>query len=800
VFGNEEVSSMDKKYSFERTEKEMQEFWEENGIYRFDPERPGEIWSIDTPPPTVSGSLHIGHVFSYVQAEMTARYKRMRGFNVFYPFGFDDNGLPTERLVEKEEGVKAGSMPRKRFVEMCLSTTAKYIGEFRELWQSLGFSVDWSLQYETVEPKAQRISQRSFLKLFREGKAYMKESPVLWCTECMTSIAQAELETAEKKTSFNYIPFETVEGGEKLIVATTRPELLYGCVCLFVNPDDERYARYEGRNVRVPLYGHEIPVLPDRKVAMDKGTGIVMCATFGDSTDAEWYEEHKLPYRKTITQDGTIDSSVPYIGGMEIQEARKHIIGLLDDKGLITRSEELTHTVAVHERCGKETEIILSRQWYIDILSNREKYLEAAEQINWYPGYMKDRYRAWVENLKWDWCISRQRYFGVPIPVWYCSRCGKPAAADEPQLPVDPAESRPGRSCTCGSTDFIPETAVLDTWATSSVTPQINARWGEADDISERLLPMSMRTQAHEIIRTWAFYTIVKSLYHTGRIPWKDILICGFVLAKKNEKISKSKGNSAMSPKRLAEKYSADAIRYWAANSRLGTDTFFSLDDLDISMRFITKLWNAARFSISQLQDFDPSEEPELLPVDRWIRERCKQAMHEAGKLLDQYEVGLARHVIDDFFWNDFCDDYIEIVKERLYRPDMHGHTERRSAQRALYDSLLDILKMYAIYVPHITEYIYQFFFRQHENEISLHLTRWGDTEGFDDDILEFGRQLKEAVSRARRVKSARSLSMKAEIEELDIRTEAKYREYFIRSIPDLKACCRAKEIKLSII
>lgn len=791
---------MDKKYPFEQSEKEMQKFWEENGIYRFDPDSPKEIWSIDTPPPTVSGNLHIGHVFSYAQAEMIARYRRMQGYNVFYPFGFDDNGLPTERLVEKEEGIKAADVPKREFVERCLSATKKYIEEFRDLWRSLGFSVDWSLQYETIGTEAQRISQRSFIRLFREGKAYMKESPVLWCTECRTSIAQAELETAEKTTVFNYIPFEFADGGGRLVVATTRPELLYGCVCLFVNPDDERYARYEGKTVRVPLYGHEIPVLADRKVSVDKGTGIVMCATFGDSTDAEWYEEHKLPYRGTITQEGLIDSGVPFVGGMDIKQARKRITELLRENGLLQKSEEITHTVAIHERCDKETEIILSRQWYIDILTNREKFIEAAEQINWYPGYMKERYRTWVENLKWDWCISRQRYFGVPIPVWYCGKCGKPAAADESQLPVDPAESSPDMPCSCGSTEFIPETAVLDTWATSSVTPQINARWCEAGDMSAKLLPMSMRTQAHEIIRTWAFYTIVRSIYHTGSIPWKDIMICGFVLAKKNEKISKSKSNSAMSPKSLIEKHSADAIRYWAANSRLGTDTYFSPDDLDVSARFITKLWNAARFTISQIRDFDPGEEPEMLPVDRWIRERSRQTMNEAAKLLDRYEVGLARRVVDEFFWKDFCDDYIEIVKERLYQPDIHGCTERRSAQRALYDTMLDILKMYAIYVPHITEYIYQAYFRKHEAEISLHLTRWRHNRDFDEDILEFGKQLKEAISRARRLKSAESLSMKAEIEELCISTEEKYREYFLRTLPDIRACCRAKEIKLTIL
>ena len=788
---------MDKIYAFETTEKEMQHFWEENSVYRFDPDCNREIYSIDTPPPTVSGSLHIGHIFSYAQAEMIARYKRMQGMNVFYPFGFDDNGLPTERLVERDEGIVAKNMPRSGFIKKCMKTTEKYVKEFKELWQSLGFSVDWSLQYETISPQAQRISQRSFIRLFKDGKAYMKESPVLWCTECRTSIAQAELDTAQKDTTFNYIPFETTDSKERLIVATTRPELLYGCVCLFVHPEDERYSGYAGMNVRVPLYEYEIPVLTDEKVARDKGTGIVMCATFGDSTDAEWYEKHELPYRKVILPDGTMDSSVPYLADMKIYEARKEILRMLDEKGLIIKSEITTHTVAVHERCGKETEIIPSRQWYIDILSNKELYLEAAEKINWYPAYMKDRYITWVENLKWDWCISRQRYFGVPFPVWYCDRCGKPITADESQLPVNPLESKPCSACSCGCSDFTAESAVLDTWATSSVTPQINAKWGEDNDIGSKLLPMSMRTQAHEIIRTWAFYTIVKSLYHTSSIPWKDIMICGFVLAKKGEKISKSKNNSDTAPATLIKKHSADVIRYWSANSRLGTDTFFSQDELGIARRFVTKLWNAAAFSISHLQDFDPAAEVKMLPVDRWIRERCRQTMLEAEDLLNQYEVGPARHVIDDFFWKDFCDYYLEIVKERLYQPEIHGHEERRSAQRALYDCLLELLKMYAIYVPHITEYIYQQFFRQCENQISLHTTQWEKVSAIDKSFIGFGERLKEAIAETRKIKSERSLSMKAEIEEMTIRAEEQYREYFLKTIPDLRACCRAKKIKL---
>jgi valyl-tRNA synthetase len=785
--------TMLKNYDFKQVEKEMQNFWRDNSIYSFDTVSNNEIYSIDTPPPTVSGSLHIGHIFSYTQAEMIARFKRMQGYNVFYPFGFDDNGLPTERLVEKEEGIIAKNLPRSEFIKRCVKTSAKYENEFRDLWQSLGFSVDWSLQYETINPMVQRISQKSFIKLLKAGKAYMKEAPVLWCTECQTSIAQAELEAIEKDTTFNYIEFKV--GEECLIIATTRPELLYGCVCLFVNPQDDRYIKYIGKSAIVPLYNYEIPILADGKVDIDKGTGVVMCATFGDSTDVEWYETHQLPFRKVILSDGTIDESVPLIGGLQVLEARNQIIRLLSENGMLIETRNLTHTVAVHERCGKEIEILPSKQWYIDILTNKELFLKAADEINWYPEHMKNRYILWVENLKWDWCISRQRYFGVPFPIWYCRNCGKVTIADEEQLPVNPNETKPNKPCSCGCEEFIPENCVFDTWATSSVTPFVNSKWEENNDISDKLLPMSLRTQAHEIIRTWAFYTIVKSIYHTNQIPWKDIMISGFVLAKKGEKISKSKNNSDLSPKNIIENHSADAIRYWAANSRLGTDTFFSIDELSIAKRFITKLWNASKFSISHLQDINLNADIDLKPVDRWIIERCRQTVNNSRILLDKYEIGAARHEIDDFFWKDLCDYYLEIVKERLYQPEIHGFKERQSAQAALYYCMLNVLKLYAIYVPHITEYIYQNFFRQHEKSISLHALRWDSAKPVDEGIILFGERLKDIIAETRKYKTEHALSMKTEIEEVTIYADDKFKELFIQTTGDIKACCRAKNI-----
>ena len=584
---------MEKYYDFARIEPQMQAFWKEEGIYKFDPSRKGPIYSIDTPPPTVSGSLHIGHLFSFTQAEIIARYHRMQGENVFYPFGFDDNGLPTERLVERETGIRAAELPRSAFIEKCSETAEKYEAQFRAFWESLGFSVDWDTQYRTVSPEVQKISQSLFLELVRDGRAYMKESPVLWCTECRTSIAQAELETMETETTFNYLPF--VCGGETLEVATTRPELLFGCVCLFVHPDDARYRDFVGKTARVPLYDFDIPILTDDKVAPDKGTGVVMCATFGDSTDAAWYAEHHLPYRRVILPDGKLAPEVPYIGGLRVKAARAEILRRLQENGLLLRAEQLSHTVAVHERCGHPVEILPSRQWYIDILREKARFLRAADEIRWYPPQMKSRYTAWVENLKWDWCISRQRYFGVPFPVWYCADCGKPVFAAPEQLPLNPIETPYTGKCDCGCTAFVPETAVFDTWATSSITPQINERLGL------NLVPMSMRTHAHEIIRTWTFYTIVRSLYHTGKLPWRDLMICGFVLAKPGEKMSKSKGN-ALDPERLIAQHSADVLRYWTAGAHLGTDTFFSPAELDTPKRFVTKLWNAAKFVFARLE------------------------------------------------------------------------------------------------------------------------------------------------------------------------------------------------------
>ena len=823
---------MDKTYDFRTVEPRMQRLWAQLDLYRFQGGAQRPIFSIDTPPPTVSGRLHIGHVFSYTQAEMIARYKRMRGYDVFYPFGYDDNGLPTERLVERECGVLARDLPREEFSALCQRVSADYEEQFRALWDRLGFSVDWSQQYRTVSPETIRIAQAAFLELAQQGHAYVKQSPVLWCPGCRTSIAQAELDSVQAESAFHTLRFDTDRGA--LDVATTRPELLGGCVCLLVHPEDGRYRAYVGGSARVPLYGDVIPILADPDVDPGKGTGAVMCATYGDATDVAWAARYGLPYRRVIAEDGRIDPGVPFIGGMALPLARERIVALLAEGGALIASEPVTHLIAAHERCGHATEILPSRQWYIDILTQKARYLAAADEIDWRPTAMKARYLEWVGGLKWDWCISRQRYFGVPFPVWYCKACGKPILARTDQLPVNPLTDAPEGPCACGCRQFTPESAVMDTWATSSLTPLINARHGLPGDRGETLLPMSLRTQAHEIIRTWAFYTIVRSLYHTGKLPWKQIMISGFVLAKSGEKYSKSKSQGADMPMDLIETHSADALRYWSASAKLGTDTFFSQQDLQGAKRVMTKLYNAARFArglmgedapagrgeaIAEARAADPDaartaasakaqadhpaaiqgEEPAeaLLPVDAWLLARLDQTTRQAADLLDAYEAGAARRLIDAFFWEDLCDNYIEIAKERLYQPDKHGRAAAASGRYALYHGLLGVLKLYAPYMPHLTEHLYQEIFRSGQNAASLHQLQW-DCSGQDDAaLLALGELIKGAVGEARRNKSERGLSLKSEMERLVIPCPDALRPMMARSLGDLTACTHARRIEL---
>ncbi|HEV2459392.1 MAG TPA: valine--tRNA ligase, partial [Ktedonobacterales bacterium] len=534
-----------------------------------------------------------GHVYSYSHTDFLARFWRMNGYDVFYPMGFDDNGLPTEKLVEKWRGITAPQVGRAEFIQQCLEVSEQAEQDYRALWQRLGLSIDWRYTYRTIDEQARRTSQWSFIDLYRKGLAYRQDAPAIWCPECQTAIAQAELTDIERTSTFYTLAF-TLADGSTLPIATTRPELLPACVAVFVHPDDARYTGLIGQQVTTPL-GEKVPLLADAKADPAKGTGAVMCCTFGDTTDIEWWREYKLPLKIIIGRDGHLTEAAGPYAGLTAEEARQRIVADLEARGKLLGREQITQTVRAHERDDVPVEYIVTPQWFVRALDYKAELIAAGERIAWHPEHMGARYREWVENLKWDWGVSRQRYFGVPFPLWYCDACGEVLLADESALPVDPTETAPGRACACGSTSFTPERDVMDTWATSSMSPQIVGRFLSEPALYARVFPFALRPQAHEIIRTWAFYTILKSLHHFGALPWTDVAISGWGLAPEGAgKISKSRGGGPIAPMAVMEKYSADAARYWAASTGPGKDSVISEEKMQTGLKLATKLWNVA--------------------------------------------------------------------------------------------------------------------------------------------------------------------------------------------------------------
>ncbi len=595
--------TLPKKYNPHKAELHWMSYWQSEGIYHFSPQSTAMVFSIDTPPPTVSGLLHLGHVYSYTHPDIVARFWRMRGRNVFYPMGYDNNGLPTERLLEKTLGMDIREFGREKFIQACLDISTEAQKEYEALWKRLGLSVDWLYSYRTIESEAQRISQWSFIDLYRKGLVYRQEAPAIWCPECHTSIAQADLNDLERESLVSTVSF-LLDDDSSVPIATTRPELLPACVAVFVHPHDQRYASVVGKQARVPIFGMRVPVLSDEKVEPQKGTGAVMCCTFGDSTDVAWWCQYQLPLVEVIEKDGTMSQAAAPYRGSTIEQARNAILQVLFDEGLLISQGRISQSVRVHERCDTPVEYIVAPQWFISLIDHKEELIELGERSAWHPEHMKNRYRNWVEHLSWDWCISRQRYYGVPFPLWCCQDCGEVILAGEEQLPIDPRQAEPAQSCKCGSMTFIPEVDVMDTWATSSLSPQIVGDWQDQStkESSPRLYnqvcPFSLRPQAHEIIRTWAFYTLVKSYYHFNEIPWSNILISGWGVAGEGMgKISKSRAGGSLPPLDMIQRYSADAVRYWASSTSPGRDSVISEDKIKSASRLLNKLWNVARFA-----------------------------------------------------------------------------------------------------------------------------------------------------------------------------------------------------------
>lgn len=741
-----------KRYDPGEAEPRLQKFWQDLGIHVFNPEKDGEVYSVDTPPPTVSGKMHLGHAFSYSQQDFVVRFQRMRGKNVYYPFGTDDNGLPTERLVEKTRKVRSKDFSREDFRKLCLAFVKEELPKFTSDWIRLGMSCDFSNPYSTIDKRSQKIGQKSFLDLYKKGLVYRKEAPVAWCPTCQTAIAQAEFENVDTSSTFNDIIFNVDD--RELVIATTRPELIPACVALFAHPDDKRYQDLKGKFATVPIFNHEVPILFDAAVDKDKGTGLMMVCTFGDKEDVDKWHRYSLELRVVFTKDGKLNDLANEYQGMKIKEAREKILEGLKESGKLVTQKPITHAVNLHERCATPIEFLKTSQWFIRVLDKKHELLEAGNNIDWYPKHMKVRYDHWVENLNWDWCISRQRFYGVPIPVWY--KDGEVVLPDEQELPVDPVADARGMK---------PEQDVFDTWMISSVSPQIALGW-ENEKNRMDLFPMSMRPQAHDIIRTWAFYTITKGVYHEEKPPWNDIVISGHVLDPKGQKMSKSKGN-VVNPQDVWSKYSADALRFWSAGVKLGDDLPYMEKDLQTGQKTITKLWNATKFAIMHMENYE-GYDGELELVDRWILSKFNVMIKACTDNFENYEYSRTKLETEKFFWQILCDNYLEIVKARLYND--YGNATL-SAKHTLYSITLGILKLFAPIMPHVTEELYQLFYKEWDGAASIHVSAWPAfrKELVDPDAEAIGDELVQVLAAVRKYKSENNMSMKAEVEEITI-------------------------------
>ncbi len=767
--------------------------WEREGTYVFRDGQPA--FTIDTPPPTVSGQMHMGHAFSYTQGDFIARYKRMRGFNVLYPFGTDDNGLPTERLVEKEKKVSGPRMPRKAFRELCEQTVTELRPAFMKAWIDIGMSADFRKPYSTIDEHSQRTSQRSFLDLYEKRYVYRSENPFAWCVHCQTAIAQAEFESVEQASALHEVQF-TIENSSitNATIATSRPELLGACVALCHNPADTRYSALSGARAVVPLFGYSVPIITDESVDITKGTGLLMVCTFGDKEDIEKWKKHKLPLRDLFTRDGKLGELGGKFAGLSIKDARKAVITALQTANVYSGNKPVLHAVNTHERCGTEVEFIKTTQWFVNVLDHKEELLAAGKKITWYPEHMRVRYEHWVENLNFDWTISRQRFYGVPFPIWYSARSGeegKVLLAHPEDLPVDPLSDLP-RGYTRDEVE--PEMDVMDTWATSSVSPEIVLGWN-TERFKEHY-PMSVRFQAHDIIRTWAFYTIAKAHFSHGTVPWNQLVISGHALDSKGKKMSKSKDNT-VDPIEIMAQHSTDALRWWASASKLGDDLWWQEKDLVSGKRTVNKIFNAAKFTIAALQDYDNSDVP-LELLDRWLLAKLTTTIEDATAFLETYEYSKARAVIDQFFWNTYCDLYLELVKDRVYNSEERGAAGKTSAQHALHSTMLAVIKLFAPFIPHVTEEIYQGHFRTHDGAKSIHLARWPTVheEWRDVAAQQSGDLLVEVLSGVRKFRSDHKLGMKSPVRFLTICCPRETRRKIEDGILDLRAAANAQEIK----
>lgn len=836
---------------FDNKTKELlwSDYWIENGIHDYDPKKTRkQTFVVDTPPPTVSGSLHLGHVFSYSHTDFIVRYQRMKGKNIFYPMGWDDNGLPTERRVQSYFNVKCDAkvqyvenfletfqpsketlnISRQNFIELCNKLTYEDEKVFKKIWQQLGLSVDWKQEYATIDNKSRKIAQYSFLDLYNKNRLYTSTAPIMWDVDFQTSIAQAEIEDRETKGEMFKISFYESDLENSFKIATTRPELIPACVGVVVNPDDPRYKHLIGKSVVTPLFGVTVPVITSNLVDIDKGTGIVMVCTFGDLTDINWWKENQLLLRQVIGANGRMlpisfgESGWECINseqanfyyskliGKTVFSAKKEIIELLKNEkphwqktaALEEEPVKVERMVKYYEKGDKPLEFIPSRQWFVRILGEKQKFLEAADEIIWNPSFAKTRFVDWTKNLAFDWNISRQRYFGVPIPVWYpINENGvigftRPILPESSKLPIDPAiDVPPGyeesqRNKTNG---FTGETDVFDTWFTSSLTPQLSSGWFTDIERHKKLFPADIRPQSHEIIRTWTFYTVVKSYLHEGVIPWDRVIISGWILDPDRKKMSKSKGN-VETPESWISQYSSDGVRYWAAKAKIGVDTVFDTNVMKNGSRLVTKLFNAGKFVLSQKSNnLEISDEIDLAMVNE-----LRALIKKSTKHFQNFDHASALQEIETFFWHNFTDRYLELAKNRASNISSVDFSGQDSAVATLRLTLNVLLRLFAPFLPFITEEIWSWCFSEEQGEKSIHKAKWPNVKELSHinkpKYRSSFKKAMELMDGIKKFKTLNGISFSSEINFIKIPCAKKEEEVINEIIGDLKSYGKIKD------
>jgi valyl-tRNA synthetase len=784
-----------KEYRPLEVEPKWQKKWEEWGIYRFRrDDRESPTYVIDTPPPYPSGEFHMGTALNWTYIDIVARYKRMRGFNVFFPQGWDCHGLPTEVQVEKIHKIRKGDLPPDKFRELCVQLTEKNIAHMKEEMKSMGFSIDWSTEYRTMDPDYYRRTQLSFVLLHKKDLIYRGEHPVNWCPRCETAIADAEVEYEERETTLHYIIFE-LEDGRKIPIATTRPEFLPACVAVAVHPADARYQDIVGKRIKVPPFGKWVQVIDDEEVDPEFGTGVVMICTFGDKTDVRWVKKYRLPVVRLLDERGRMTEACGKYAGMSVQECRNATLEDLKAAGLVLRSEKIKQNVGVCWRCKTPVEILSKPQWFMRVLDLNDRAIREAGSVRWVPSHMLLRFINWAESMDWDWVISRQRIFSTPIPAWYCAKCDTPVVADENHLPVIPWKSRPPvDSCPrCGSREFRPETDVLDTWMDSSITICVHAGW---PDLDRRLYPADLQPNGTDIIRTWDYYLMVRHLALIGEKPYKTVLINGMVVGEDGRKMSKSLGNY-VDTSMARRKWGADALRQWAAiGASTGSDVPFSWKDVEFGHKFMQKLWNAMRFA-SKFTSGAGSLKPDTLkftPVDRWILSRHEKLITEVTRHLEDFEFNHALRKIHTFVWHDLCDNYLEAVKHRLYS----GDPTADAARFVLYRVFLCVTKMLAPFIPHFAEEVFQTFFsRDFPETVSVHVSRWPEPDVvlIDEESEDLGEVFKKVVQAVRQFKAREKMPLNAQIAKAAVYTTPELAEKLKKLVPDISGTLRISEL-----